>query len=104
MNANITPRRPASDPRFEVMLESQEFLVNPYPVLRELRTSAPIYWSDAIGGWLLTRHSDILASFKDPAHFSNEDRLAKTADAVTMPQWFMQHGYTAMSIGKVLGG
>lgn len=25
-------------------------------------------------------------------------------DAVTMPQWFMQNGYTAMSIGKVLGG
>jgi iduronate 2-sulfatase len=25
-------------------------------------------------------------------------------DAVTMPQWFMQHGYTSMSIGKVLGG
>lgn len=25
-------------------------------------------------------------------------------DAVTMPQWFMQHGYTAMSIGKVLAG
>lgn len=25
-------------------------------------------------------------------------------DAVTMPQWFRQHGYTAMSIGKVLGG
>ena len=25
-------------------------------------------------------------------------------DAVTNPQWFKQHGYTAMSIGKVLGG
>jgi iduronate 2-sulfatase len=25
-------------------------------------------------------------------------------DAVIIPQWFMQHGYTAMSIGKVLGG
>ena len=25
-------------------------------------------------------------------------------NAVTIPQWFMQHGYTAMSIGKVLGG
>jgi iduronate 2-sulfatase len=25
-------------------------------------------------------------------------------DAVTMPQWFKQNGYTAMSIGKVLGG
>jgi len=25
-------------------------------------------------------------------------------DAVTIPQWFKQHGYTAMSIGKVLGG
>ena len=25
-------------------------------------------------------------------------------DAVTIPHWFMQQGYTAMSIGKVLGG
>lgn len=25
-------------------------------------------------------------------------------DAVTIPQWFKQHGYTSMSIGKVLGG
>ena len=25
-------------------------------------------------------------------------------DAVTIPQWFMRHGYTSMSIGKVLGG
>ena len=25
-------------------------------------------------------------------------------DAVTIPQWFMQHGYTSMSVGKVLGG
>jgi len=25
-------------------------------------------------------------------------------DAVTIPQWFMRHGYTTMSIGKVLGG
>lgn len=25
-------------------------------------------------------------------------------DAMTIPQWFMRHGYKAMSIGKVLGG
>ena len=25
-------------------------------------------------------------------------------DAVTIPQWFKEHGYTSMSIGKVLGG
>jgi iduronate 2-sulfatase len=25
-------------------------------------------------------------------------------DAVTIPEWFLKHGYTAMSIGKVLGG
>ena len=25
-------------------------------------------------------------------------------DAVTIPQWFRRHGYTALSIGKVLGG
>lgn len=42
---------------------------------------------DALGIWSMTR-------FLYDIH----------PDAVTMPQWFMQHGYTAMSIGKVLGG
>jgi iduronate 2-sulfatase len=42
---------------------------------------------DSLGIWSMTKHLYDLHP-----------------DAITMPQWFMQHGYTAMSIGKVLGG
>jgi iduronate 2-sulfatase len=42
---------------------------------------------DSLGIWSMTKHLYDLHP-----------------DAVTIPQWFMQHGYTAMSIGKVLGG
>ena len=42
---------------------------------------------DALGIWSMTR-------FLYDLH----------PDAVTIPQWFRQHGYTAVSIGKVLGG
>jgi iduronate 2-sulfatase len=42
---------------------------------------------DSLGIWSMTKH------------------LYDThPDAVTIPQWFMRHGYTSMSIGKVLGG
>jgi len=61
----------------ESVLVSNEFLENPYPVLHQLREEKPVYWSEAIGGWLLTRYDDIVASFKNTAHFSNENRLSR---------------------------
>jgi cytochrome P450 len=61
----------------ESTLVSPEFISDPYAVLRQLREEQPIYWSDAIGGWLLTRYDDILASFKDTDSYSNENRLGK---------------------------
>ncbi len=61
----------------EATLVSPEFISDPYAVLRQLREEQPIYWSDAIGGWLLTRYDDILASFKDTDSYSNENRLGK---------------------------
>jgi iduronate 2-sulfatase len=42
---------------------------------------------DSLGIWSMTKHLYDLHP-----------------DAVTIPQWFMRHGYTSMSIGKVLGG
>jgi hypothetical protein len=63
--------------RIEEHIVSPEFMADPYPLLHRLRKEDPVYWSDAIGGWLLTSYDDILASFKDTAHFSNENRLGK---------------------------
>ncbi len=54
------------------MLVSQEFMEDPYPLLRQLRQEDPVHWSDSIGGWILTRFDDMMVTFKDTAHFSNE--------------------------------
>jgi len=62
---------------YDELLVSPEFIADPYPVLHRLRNEAPVYWSEAIGGWILTRYDDILATFKDTAHYSNENRLGQ---------------------------
>ena len=62
---------------FEPKLVSPEFVKNPYPLLHELRTQEPVYWSEAVGAWLLTRYDDVLVTMKDTAHFSNENRLGQ---------------------------
>ncbi len=71
---------PASDANFEELLVSPEFVANPYPLLARLREKEPVYWSDGIGGWLLTRYDDILISFKQTTHYSNENRLGKAVE------------------------
>jgi cytochrome P450 len=71
---------PTINANFEELLVSPEFVANPYPVLDRLREEAPVYWSDRIGGWLLTRYDDILVSFKQTTHFSNENRLGKAVE------------------------
>src|SRR5271163_4370556 len=65
------------------VLVSEQFLRDPYPTLQQLREEDPVHWSDAIGGWVLTRYDDIVASFKDTEHFSNEGRLARAVEHLT---------------------
>src|ERR1019366_7929024 len=62
------------------MLVSGEFLDDPYPLLRRLRLEEPVYWSESIGGWILTRYDDMVPTFKDVAHFTNFGRFAKTVE------------------------
>ena len=71
---------PAIDANFEELLVTPEFVANPYPLLARLRQEEPVYWSDGIGGWLLTRYDDILISFKQTTHYSNENRLGKAVE------------------------
>jgi len=62
------------------LLVSKEFMADPYPLLRQLREEDPVHWSDSIGGWILTRYDDMVVTYKDVSHFSNEGRLAKAVD------------------------
>jgi cytochrome P450 len=67
----------ASEKALDDLLVSNEFMLDPYPLLRQLREEDPVHWSDSIGGWILTRYDDMVVTFKDTGHFSNEGRLAK---------------------------
>jgi cytochrome P450 len=44
---------------------------DPYPRYRALRDHAPAYWNDERRFWALSRHADVLAAFKNHAHFSS---------------------------------
>jgi cytochrome P450 len=44
---------------------------DPYPLYARLRAEAPVYRSEALDFWALSRHADVLAAFKDARRFSN---------------------------------
>ncbi|MBZ0297847.1 MAG: cytochrome P450 [Anaerolineae bacterium] len=71
---------------FDHLLTSPEYAQNPYPVYRQLREQAPVYWSDLWGCWILTRYDDITASLQDYQHFTSLGRLTATMD-LPEPLW-----------------
>jgi len=66
--------------RLDGILVSPEFLHDPYPTLAWLRENDPVYWSDSIGGWIVTRYDDIVSTFRDVCRYSNEGRLARAVE------------------------
>jgi cytochrome P450 len=72
------PSQPRSDEAFDAFLVSPAFMADPYPTLRALREDDPVHWSESLGGWLVTRYDDVLQTYLDVTHYSNEGRLAGT--------------------------
>ena len=64
---------------FDRYLVSPEFVADPYAALQRMQREAPIYWSDSVGGWLVTRYDDIMPTFKNTKDYSNEGRLGRAA-------------------------
>lgn len=60
---------------FDQQLISPAFYANPYPFYHQLRTEAPVSWSAALGGWVLTRYQDVIASLRDTRYFSSRGRM-----------------------------
>jgi cytochrome P450 len=46
-------------------------LADPYPTYARLRRDSPLFWSEQLGCWLLTRHEDATAALRDPERFSS---------------------------------
>jgi len=47
-------------------LSRAEIWNDPYPIFRQLQQHAPVCFSAAMGGWLLTRYDDVSGAFRDP--------------------------------------
>ena len=62
-------------PAFDEQLTSRDFYHDPYPYYAELRARAPVAYSEALGGWLLSRYDDVLATLQDVRHFSSQGRM-----------------------------
>ena len=45
---------------------SPDLMAEPYPLYHLLRDEDPVHWNEAMGGWMLTQHSDVIAGFRDP--------------------------------------
>ncbi len=67
------------DTDIDAALVSADFVRDPYPLLDVLREHRPVYRSESLGAWVLTRYDDIVATFKDVGTYSNEGRLARAA-------------------------
>src|SRR5258708_27600427 len=68
------------DESVDLALISDDFVRNPYPILHQLRSEAPVYWSKSVGGWIITRYDDVITTFRDTTYFSNEGRLGRAVD------------------------
>jgi cytochrome P450 len=53
----------------------------PYGAYEVARETTPVHYSERLGGWLVTRHDDVLSVLRDVEHYSN--RLASGPSSVS---------------------
>jgi cytochrome P450 len=66
-----------------------EVIADPYPVYRELRDNAPVYWSREASSWVLSRYDDVSAALTDPATYSSASGIFPTPPGVDMTELFL---------------
>jgi cytochrome P450 len=55
-----------------------ELIADPYPLLAQLRSESPVYWSDTVQGWVLTGYEEAAAVLRDASMSSNRHTDART--------------------------
>ncbi len=66
-----------------------QVIADPYPVYRELRHLAPVYWSAPADCWVLSRYDDVAAALHDPATYSSASGIFPTPPGVDMTELFL---------------
>ena len=87
--------------RFDTELLTPSYLADPYQYYRVLREGEPVYWSDRLNAWVLTRYDDVLSALRNPLLISGQrvqsyaDSLPPDAEASLDPLFYQ--------IGKWIG-
>lgn len=66
-----------------------EVMADPYPVYRELRDHAPVYWSSQASCWVLSRYDDVCVALADPTTYSSASGIFPTPPGVDMTDLFL---------------
>ena len=76
--AAAPPAAPARGcPMHDVAAEFRPFdTADPFSFYERARHEQPVFFNEELGFWVVTRHDDIRAIFKDPATFSSENTQA----------------------------
>jgi cytochrome P450 len=61
-------------------LVDPQLYLDPHSVLREMRTTCPVYFDDHLDSWVVTRYDDVVACLKDPRMYVVEE--CKRVDAL----------------------
>jgi cytochrome P450 len=64
-------------------------IADPYPVYRELRERAPVYWSPEASSWVLSRYDDVSSALTAPATYSSASGIFPTPPGVDMTELFL---------------
>jgi cytochrome P450 len=59
----------------DATLFSQACRDDPYPFYAEWREHAPVWWSEAMGGYIVTRYADVRRGLSEPERFAQSHRF-----------------------------
>jgi cytochrome P450 len=55
--------------------EDGSYFSNPFPLFAELRKSDPVFFSDTLGGWVVTRYEDVSSILHNHQDYSSKGRV-----------------------------
>lgn len=61
-------------------LEDGSYFSNPFPLFSQLRMKAPVFYSQTLGGWIVTRYKDVSEILHNHENYSSKGRVLHLID------------------------
>ena len=71
---------------------------DPYATWRALREERPVFFDPESNIWVITRHDDVLAAFKDPTRFSSRNWFSPMVEPPPEVRAVLEHGFSRLEL------